>query len=170
MEVGMVLAVFLFMRRMIKISNVSSLLQENREKGADENVISKYDIPKGVEVFELSGPLFFGAAYKFKDAIKVIENKPKVLIVRMRNVPVIDSTGLHTIKDVLRMCRHDKIQLIISGIQPQVLEEFKKSRLLFQIGKRYVTNDFDIALQRAKDILSETRFERLPNIQPTSSN
>jgi SulP family sulfate permease len=122
MEVGMVLAVFLFMRRMIKISNVSSLLQENGYKGADGNAISKYDIPNGVEVFELSGPLFFGAAYKFKDAIKVIENKPKVLIVRMRNVPVIDSTGLHTIKDVLRMCRHDKIHLIISGIQPQVLE------------------------------------------------
>jgi sulfate permease, SulP family len=169
-EVGMVLAVFLFMRRMIKISNVSSLLQENGINSADENATSKYDIPKGIEVFEVSGPLFFGAAYKFKDAIKVIENKPKVLIVRMRNVPVIDATGIHTIKDVLRMCRRDNIQLIISGIQPQVLEEFKKSRLLFQIGKRYVTDDFDMALQRAKESLRGTRVERLSNIQPTSPN
>jgi len=152
-EVGMILAVFLFMRRMIKISNVSSLLQENGENSTDENAISKYDIPKGIEVFELSGPLFFGAAYKFKDAIKVIENKPKVLIVRMRNVPVIDSTGLHTIKDVLRMCKRDNIQLIISGIQPPVLKEFQKSRLLFQIGKRYVTDDFELSLQRAKEVL-----------------
>src|SRR5215203_682870 len=152
-EVGMILAVFLFMRRMIKISNVSSLLQENDENSTDENAISKYDIPKGIEVFELSGPLIFGAAYKFKDAIKVIENKPKVLIVRMRNVPVIDSTGLHTIKDVLRMCKRDNIQLIISGIQPPVLKEFQKSRLLFQIGKRFVTDDFDLSLQRAKEVL-----------------
>jgi SulP family sulfate permease len=155
-QIGMVLAVFLFMRSMIKISNVSSLLQENELSDNDDKSISKYNIPKEVEVFELSGPLFFGAAYKFKDAIKVIEKKPKVLIVRMRNVPVIDATGIHTIKDVLHMCRHDKIRLIISGIQPQVLEEFKKSRLLFKIGKRYVTDDFDVALQRAKEVLINT--------------
>jgi SulP family sulfate permease len=156
-EVGMVLAVFLFMRRMIKISNVSSLLQQNGNDGTDENAVTKYDIPKGVEVFELSGPLFFGAAYKFKDAIKVIENKPKVLIVRMRNVPVIDATGLHTIKDVLHMCKRDKIQLIVGGIQAPVLKEFQKSRLLFQIGKRYVTDDFEVSLARAKEVLDRRR-------------
>ena len=168
-EVGMVLAVFLFMRRMIKISNVSSLLQENGEKRTDENAISKYNIPKGVEVFELSGPLFFGAAYKFKDAIKVIENKPKVLIVRMRNVPVIDATGIHTLKDVLHMCRNDKIQLIISGIQPQVLKEFQNSRLLFQIGKRYVTDDFELSLQRAKEVLVRNDISISNNMQPTTN-
>lgn len=155
-EIGMVLAVFLFMRRMIRISNVSSLLQENGQIGSDEKSINKYNIPNEVEVFELSGPLFFGAAYKFKDAIKVIEKKPKVLIVRMRNVPVIDATGLHTIKDVLHMCRHDKIQLIVSDIQPQVLEEFRKARLLFRIGKRYVTDDLEIALRRANEVLVST--------------
>ncbi|MGZ5245478.1 MAG: SulP family inorganic anion transporter [Flavitalea sp.] len=151
-EIGMVLAVFLFMRRMIKMSNVSSMLQDH---SGDENVITKYNIPNGIEVFEISGPLFFGAAYKFKDAIKVIENKPKVLIVSMRYVPVIDATGIHTIKDVLHMCRRDKIQLIISGIQPQVLKDFQKSRLLFQIGKRYVTNDFNSALRIAKEVLEK---------------
>ena len=167
-EVGMVLAVFLFMRRMIKISNVSSILQENGENNTDENAISKYGIPNGIEVFELSGPLFFGAAYKFKDAIKVIENKPKVLIVRMRNVPVIDATGIHTIKDVLHMCRRDKIQLIVSGIQPQVLEEFKKARLLFQIGKRYVTEDFDTALKRANEVLAINVKDHSNKIQLTT--
>ena len=99
--------------------------------------------------------MFFGAAYKFKDAIKVIEKKPKVLIVRMRHVPIIDATGLRTIKDVLRMCRYDKIQLIISEIQPLVLEEFKKSRLHFQIGKRYITTSFDTALQRGNEVNSQ---------------
>ncbi len=152
-EIGMILAVFLFMRRMIKISNVGSILNGNANEN-DENSIANINIPKDVEVFEITGPFFFGAAYKFKDAIKVIEKKPKVLIVRMRHVPVIDATGLHTIKDVLKMCRNDNIQLIISGIQPQVLDEFKKSRLLFQIGKRYVTGDLSIALQRANEVMS----------------
>ncbi len=152
-EIGMVLAVFLFMRRMIKISNVGSILNENGNEN-DENSIANISIPKDVEVFEITGPFFFGAAYKFKDAIKVIEKKPRVLIVRMRHVPVIDATGLHTIKDVLKMCRNENIQLIISGIQPHVLDEFKKSRLLFQIGKRYVTNDLSIALQRANEVIS----------------
>lgn len=156
-EIGMVLAVFLFMRKMIQVSNVSPFLKEGGDNGDDDKSINRYKIPAGVEVFELSGPLFFGAAYKFKDAIRVIEKKPKVLIVRMRHVPVIDATGIHTIKDVLRMCRNDKMQLIISGIQPQVLEEFRKSRLLFQIGKRYVTDDFDLALQRAKEVVAHSK-------------
>ncbi len=155
-EIGMILAVFLFMRKMIQISNVSSILNEveDSESEDDKSAITKYKIPGEVEVFELSGPMFFGAAYKFKDAIRVIEKKPKVLIVRMRHVPIIDATGLRTIKDVLRMCDHDRIQLIISGIQPQVLEEFKKSRLLFQIGKRYVTDNFDMALRIAKEVIA----------------
>ncbi|MEO6188213.1 MAG: sulfate permease [Ginsengibacter sp.] len=155
-EIGMVLAVFLFMRKMIQISNVSNLLTDPDESDGEEDsrAISKYKIPGEVEVFELTGPMFFGAAYKFKDAIKLIEKKPKVLIVRMRHVPIIDATGLNTIKDVLRMCSREKMQLIISGIQPQVLEEFKKSRLLFQIGKRFVTSDIDTALERAKEVIS----------------
>lgn len=164
-EIGMMLAVFLFMRRMIKISNISPFLNETEDNNNDDNSINKYNIPKYVEVYELTGPLFFGAAYKFKDAIKIIESKPKVLIVRMRNVPVIDATGLHTIKDVLHMCKADNIQLIISGIQPQVLEEFKKSRLLFQIGKRYVTNDLNVALQRANEIIKRTI--KVPSLVPT---
>lgn len=152
-EVGMVLAVFLFMRSMISISNVSSLLKENDENESDAYSMSKYIIPRNVDVFELSGPLFFGAAYKFKDALRIIDRKPGVLIVRMRNVPVIDATGIHAIKDVLNMCSEDKIQLILCGIQPQVLEEFKKSRLLFKIGKRYVTDNLETALLRAEEIL-----------------
>jgi sulfate permease, SulP family len=160
-EVGMVMAAFLFMRKMIQISNVSILLKENGddvENGDDPNATNKFDIPKEVEVFELNGPLFFGAAYKFKDSFKIIEKKPKVLIVRMRNVPVIDATGLHTIEDVLRMCKHSKMQLIVSGLQPPVYEEFKKSRLLFKIGKRYVTTDFNTALKRAGDILGSSKM------------
>jgi len=153
-EVGLILAVFLFMRTMIQVSNVNSMLFEKNDKEFG-SFINDHAVPDEVEVFELTGPLFFGAAYKFKDAIKVIEKKPKVLVVHMSKVPVIDATGIQTIRDVLKMCRHDNILLIISGIQPQVLSEFKKSRLQFQIGKRYIIPDFEKALQRASSYLEK---------------
>ncbi len=155
LEAGMIMAAFLFMRKMIQISNVSVLLKETDEGIDDPNATSKYKIPLGVEVFELNGPLFFGAAYKFKDSVRLIEKKPKVLIMRMRNVPVIDATGLHTIEDVLHMCNRDKTKLIVSGLQPPVYEAFLKSRLLFKIGKRYVVPQFEDAVHLAELVLIE---------------
>lgn len=148
-EIGMVLAVFLFMRRMVQISNVSSLLEDKE----DGDAVARQNLPDGVEVFEIRGAFFFGAAYKFRDAIKLIKKKPKVLIVQMEDVTVIDATGLHTLKDVLNTCRHEGIQLIVAGVQPQVLEEMRRSRLLFNIGKRYVTENMETALHRAKAVL-----------------
>ncbi len=156
-EIGMVLAVILFMRTMIKTSNMSSLLKDAKPETIDRP-ISSYEIPKDVEVFELSGPLFFGAAYKFKDTIKILKQKSGVLIVRMSKVPIIDATGLHTVKDILSMCIQDKIQLILSGVQPLVLQEFRKSRLLFKIGKRYVTKDLETALSRAREVINEKKL------------
>jgi SulP family sulfate permease len=153
-EIGMVLAVFLFMRTMVKMSNVSYLLNEDESNSADSRPGEKLNISKDIEIFEITGPFFFGAAYKFKDAIKIIEKKPKVLIVKMSHVPIIDATGLHTLKDVFYMCTADKIQLILAEVQPDVLEDLKKSRLLFKIGKRYVTQDMAIALHRANEVLS----------------
>jgi len=101
-EIGMVLAAFLFMRKMIKFSDVSILTKDvdDNENEADREALEKYIIPKEVQVFEITGPLFFGAAYKFKDAIRFIEKTPKVLIIRMRQVPIIDATGIRTLQEV----------------------------------------------------------------------
>jgi len=155
-EAGMIMAAFLFMRKMIQISNVSVLLEEGGREGDDPNAVSKYKLPPGVEVFELNGPLFFGAAYKFKDSMRLIEKKPKVLIMRMRNVPVIDATGLHTMKDVLRICNRDRIRLVVSGLQPQVYEQFEKSRLLFKIGKRFIVPEFEQAVSLSYELVKES--------------
>jgi SulP family sulfate permease len=155
LEMGMVMAAFLFMRKMIQISNVSVLLKDTEEGMDDPNALGRFKIPLGVEVFELNGPLFFGAAYKFKDSVRLIEKKPNVLIMRMRNVPVIDATGLHTLEDVLRMCTRDNIKLIVSEPQAPVLEQLLKSRLLFKIGKRFVVPQFENALLLAQAVLEE---------------
>ena len=101
-EIGMVMSAFIFMRRMSKASNVNVITNDINEieNTDDDHSISKFHISKGIEVFEISGPFFFGAAYKFKESMKVLKRPPKVLIIRMRYVPVIDATGLHAIEEV----------------------------------------------------------------------
>lgn len=100
-QVGFVLAAFLFMRDMIRFSDVNILTREIDDDQFGYDVVDgKYHIPKNVEVFEITGPLFFGAAYKFKDAMQFIEKTTRVLIIRMRHVPIIDATVIQTLKEV----------------------------------------------------------------------
>lgn len=156
-EIGMVLSAFLFMRRMAKISKVDILTQENErdDDNDDPMAISRFNIPKGVEVFEITGPLFFGAAYKFKESLRLIKDPPKVLIIRMRQVPVIDATGLHALEEVFHFSGKTKTQLIISGIQPDVLDEFRRSGLIKNIGEENIFPDIEKALERAKELVGE---------------
>jgi sulfate permease, SulP family len=147
-EIGMILAVFLFMRKMIRFSGVSALTKDldDSEKETANNIM----IPKNVEVFEITGPLFFGAAYKFKDAIKFIEKRPKVLIIRMRHVPIIDATGIKTLGEVYKESKHKGTKLILSEVHSeQVMNELQSARLLFAIGRANVTNTFEAAIARS---------------------
>jgi SulP family sulfate permease len=159
-EIGMILAVFLFMRNMIKISNVSALISdtESKDNENDKAPLENFTIPKNVEVYEITGPLFFGAAYKFKDAMRIIEKPPKVLIIRMRKVPIIDATGIKIIEEVYRESKQKGTKLILSEIDSvQIMEELKKSRLLFSIGKANVTTTFQSAIDRSSVILKELK-------------
>ncbi|MEP7142505.1 MAG: SulP family inorganic anion transporter [Ferruginibacter sp.] len=156
-EIGMILAAFLFMRNMTKSSNVNILTNEmnNEERDEDNEPMSNYSIPAGVEVFEINGPLFFGAAYKFKDAMKFIEKTPRILIVRMRRVPIIDATGIRMLADLNRETRSAGTKLILSEVgSEQVTQELKKSRLLFAIGKGNVLATFAQALKRSRTVLT----------------
>ena len=157
-EAGMILAVFLFMRKMIKFSSVNVLKGQvdDHDDDVDKGAVTNFNIPKDVEVFEITGPLFFGAAYKFKDTMKVIEKKPKVLIIRMRQVPLIDATGIHVLHDVFNEIKKSGTKIILSGISSeQVMGELKKSRLLFAIGKANVTDNFEKALERSAAVLDD---------------
>ncbi|HEX7847688.1 MAG TPA: STAS domain-containing protein, partial [Chitinophagaceae bacterium] len=150
-EIGMLLAIFLFMRKMIRFSEVNMLKKDDD----NDNGINNFDIPGEVEVFEITGPFFFGAAYKFKDAIKIIEKPPQILLIRMRQVPIIDATGIKTLKEVYRETKNRGIKLILSEVNSeQVISELKSSRLLFAIGKANVTKTFEAAVQRCNNILT----------------
>lgn len=162
-EIGMVLAVFLFMREMIKFSDVSALTKNLDDNLNEKDVyaIGNFTIPEKVEVFEITGPLFFGAAYKFKDAMKFIEKPPKVLILRMRLVPIIDATGIRVLEEVYKDSKHRGTKLILSEVHSdKVMEELKKARLLFAIGKANVTNSFEEALTRSYVLLQDKHFNK----------
>jgi SulP family sulfate permease len=151
-EIGMILAAFLFMRKMMQTSSVQQTGALADEKTDD---LSNGDaLPEGVDVFEINGPLFFGAAYKFRDTMKLIESPARVLIIRMDHVPVIDATGIRVLKDVYDELNKKGSKMILSEISSeQVTDELQKARLLFRIGKGNITASFENALKRANEIL-----------------
>ena len=162
-QIGMVLAVFLFMRKMIRTSNVSVFAQEieDNEFGYDL-VDGEYQVPKDVEVFEIIGPLFFGSAFKFKDAMRYIKKHPKILIIRMRHVPLIDATGIQTLKEVYEQALKEHTKIILSEVDSQQVKlELDKARLIFAIGKANITDTFEEALVRTKDILADEFYLEL---------
>jgi SulP family sulfate permease len=154
-EIGMILAAFQFMRRMSKVSHVNILTDGANEQADEEDprAITNFNVPKGVDVFEIKGPFFFGAAYKFKEAMQRTQRKSKILIIRMRNVPVIDTTGVKTIQEVFRQTKHAGTKFIISGLQAEPYEIFERSGLLDEIGKENVVKSIEAALQRAGEML-----------------
>jgi SulP family sulfate permease len=155
--VGMVLASFLFMRRMAEVTNVRLLSEEfqdaPRPSQDESGAIYRRRVPKGVEVYEINGPFFFGAAEKFKDTLSEISKKPKVLIVRMRNVPAIDSTGMHALQDLVRRTRRDGTVVYLSDVHAQPLLALQRSELLDEIGESCLYGNIDEALAAARQQL-----------------
>jgi SulP family sulfate permease len=147
--VGMVLASFLFMRRMSEVTEVRQItdeLDDDADELEDADQISTRTVPPGIEVYEVYGPFFFGAAEKFKDVLAEVFRKPKVLIIRMRHVPAIDSTGLNVLRDLIRRTRHDRTLVLISEVQNQPLLAMRRSGLLDEIGQDNVLGTIDLAL------------------------
>jgi SulP family sulfate permease len=153
-EIGMILAAFLFMRKIMLSSSVQQTGFSNEETTEDR--LMSDSLPDHVDVFEINGPLFFGAAYKFRDTMRLIENPARILIIRMDKVPVIDATGIRVLKDVHEEFNKKGSKLILSEVNSeQVIDELHKSRLLFRIGKANVTASFENAIKRAGDILGQ---------------
>jgi sulfate permease, SulP family len=150
--VGMVLASFLFMKRMAEVTNVTLVSRELQDTGPSPDhsgAIYRRKIPPGVEVYEINGPFFFGAAEKFKDTLSEVSKKPKVLIIRMRHVPAIDSTAMHALRDLVRRTRRDRTVVFFSDVHAQPLVALERSGLLDEIGEENLFGDIDEALAAA---------------------
>ena len=169
-QVGMVLAVFLFMRNMATVTNVGIITKEltdDDEESYDANAIQNKKVPDGVEVFEINGPFFFGAVSKFRDAMNIIENPPKVLIIRMRNVPAIDGTGIHTLEEVHHSIIKHGCQLVLSGVHTQPLMALEQSGFLKVIGENNVLGNIDDSIDRAREILGLPKLGRPEDFIPS---
>ena len=155
--VGMVLAAFLFIRRMASVTNVSVITREIREglaaDDATEELMDRRAVPAGVEVYEINGPFFFGAAQSFKDAVSQVAGNPKVLILRMRNVPAMDSSGVHALLDVIRRARKSGTAVVLAGVHMQPLVALTDSDAVVEIGSENLAGNLDLALARAREIL-----------------
>lgn len=154
-EVGMVLAAFLFIKRMAEVTNISAVTREIEDEEveiSDPNAVSTRRVPKGTEVYEINGPFFFGAAETFKDTLARIADKPKVLIIRMRNVLALDSTGMHALKDVVHRSRKDGTYVLLSDVHMQPLVALTGSAVLEEIGRENLFGNLDDALERARTL------------------
>ncbi len=142
-EIGLVLSAFLFMQRMSRVSNIFPVED-------DSDLLENYsDIPQGIDIYEITGPFFFAAAKKYKEVLKDINSRSEVLIIRMRHVPFIDSTGIHNFKETITDLQAGGCKILLSGVQPEVRKELDRSRISFLIGKANIFNSFDEALAKA---------------------
>jgi sulfate permease, SulP family len=158
-EVGMVLAAFLFIRRMAEVSNISAVTSELEDDGdpydTDLSAAGHSRIPSGVEVFEINGPFFFGAAERFKDVLSQVAARPRVLILRMRHVLALDSTGMHVLKDVVHRSRRDGTEVLLADVHMQPLVALTGSAALAEIGEANMFGDLDSALERARELIGQ---------------
>lgn len=153
-EVGVLLAAILFIKRMSEVAEVDAVTDAIR---ADDEEVTHNElarqVPKGVIVYELAGSLFFGAVDKFKETLNRIAVKPKILILRMRSVSSIDAAGIQMIEDLMIRCKKDGTQLLLSGVHAQPVVALTRAGVLKQLGEENALGNIDAALNRAREIL-----------------
>ena len=147
-EVGMILAAMLFMKRMSEESEVTGWKYVNDEQDADS--LELKEVPKNVRVYEISGPMFFGAADKILD-IK-LKDYTRCLILRMRAVPAIDATAMNSLEMIRKKCEKQGVTLILSHVNPQPMEVMKKSGFYDKVGEGNFSAHIDDALKMAERV------------------
>ena len=154
-EVGLLIACLLFMRRMAETTQIKVIADEidpNEETDAvvhEEHLV----IPDGVEVYEINGPYFFGIANKFEELMAAMNDHPKVRIIRMRRVPFIDSTGIHNLQNLCEISHREGTHIVLSGVTPNVYAVLEHNGFCRLLGKDHICPNINVALARAAAIL-----------------
>ena len=155
-EVGIVCACLLFMRRMSETTDVKAVYDEidlNEDADMERGNLEHLTIPKGVEVYEINGPYFFGAGNKFEDLMGGFGDRPQVRIIRMHKVPFIDSTGLHNLENMCLMSQKEGITVVLSGVNEKVEAVLNRNGFPKLLGEENICNHIDLALARANEIV-----------------
>ena len=154
-EVGLVIACVLFMRRVMETTEIS-VIKDEIDPNAESDIASNDEhliIPEDVEVYEINGPYFFGIATKFEEIMARLGDRPKVRIIRMRKVPFIDSTGIHNLTSLCEMSKKEKITIVLSGVNEKVHKVLEKSGFYELLGEENICPNINVALERAKMII-----------------
>ncbi|MBN2348690.1 MAG: STAS domain-containing protein [Bacteroidales bacterium] len=150
-EIGVVLSSLLFMKRMADIG------KQDVSTALDSDLIDDYsNLPKQISIYEISGPLFFASAKEYSEVIKTIGETSEILIIRMRHVPFIDSTGIHNLKEALKTLKNSNTTIILSGVNAAVKKDLEKNRIIFLIGKSNVFDSFDKAVEKAVSMVNKS--------------
>lgn len=162
-EVGLILAIFLFIRRITETTKVS-VIKDKLKINEEENPLHSDDnlkLPKGVEVYEIDGPFFFGIANKFDESMRTIGETSKVRIIRMRKVPFIDGTALHNLEILCTKSQKEDITIILSGVRTNVRIELEKAHFPQLIGEQNICDNIHLAVKRADEILGNLKYKNV---------
>jgi SulP family sulfate permease len=156
-EIGLLMAAVLFIRRISETSSISIFKEKVGEADFVEGSVDteKLHLPAGVEVYEIEGPFFFGVANKFEETMKTISDRNKVQIIRMRKVPFMDSTGAHNLKNLIQSAQKDKVQILLSGVNQTVHSVLEKNGIVEMLGTINVCSNINEALVRAEEIVKK---------------
>lgn len=155
-EVGLIIACLLFMKRMAETTDVKVIMDEidpNDELDITKGNLEHLTIPKGVEVYEINGPYFFGAGNRFEEIMATLGDRPKVRVIRMRKVPFVDSTGIHNLTNLCIMSQKEGIQIVLSGVNSTVRSTLEKSGFKELVGENNICSHINLALKRANEII-----------------
>jgi SulP family sulfate permease len=158
-EVGMVLAAVLFIKRISETTKITSVDKRSEEDTPGHSLVGK-EVPKDVMIYRIFGAFFFGAADKLETALKRVQQEPKVLILHMRKVLAMDATGLNALENMHHKMRARGRHLILSGPHTQPLIMMERAGMIDSIGRENMCGDIDSALIRAKEILAQEQMVR----------
>ena len=160
-EVGLIIACLLFMRRMSETTDVKVISDEinpdEEYSSLELGNLEHLTIPKGVEVYEINGPYFFGAGNRFEEIMATFGDRPKVRVIRMRKVPFVDSTGIHNLTNLCVMSKKEGIQIVLSGVTQKVDAQLTKAGFQDIVGTENICSHIDLALARAREIMAEKK-------------
>jgi SulP family sulfate permease len=151
--VGLVLACFLFMKRMADVTSVKSILDDEENENDLSDLLSEVRTPDDISYYEINGPFFFGAADKFVNVIKEISIPPKVLIIKMSKVPAMDATALDGLEKLKRICKRNKTEIILLQLQEQPYKTLEKAGFLEAVGMDNICENVEDAISRAQAVL-----------------
>jgi SulP family sulfate permease len=159
-QAGLALSFFLFIKNLSQVTNLNVITGEMTDESKSGRFVKDMQIPEGVEVFEIRGPLFFGVASTFLDTVQAIKKNPKVRILRMRHVLSLDATALEAIKQVHTESRKRGICFLIADLHSQPLIAMQESGLLNEIGEENVPGTLKETIEKARALISSASAEK----------